>query len=364
MVVSLSSSSECNSQGGGNVVTVKNAFLGPNGHADFFKDCSYGRMVFDRQALTVVSTVLPCSVDIAVNCDEDMIADAAKRQLPPGVKVGSYDHHLYVFPGTSGCNKPALADIPGIKSWYPPNNFGIFSKGTVMQEILHNFGIYHGYKNLVEYEDYSSAMGKGASCPSAPELWRLGWATPLAQLNSTSLPLATYTSFTLPATYLGPKGVMIRIIPDWLGKDYTKNLYLALRVKAAGDRDLLEDFNGKLNIHEVISKYDSNLISEVNSMVNFLAAQSPNSNVNYPQYKLQLITGALVNGGTAISVKLCRFIAGPKECTEPSQRPSLFSPPKLASPPLKTPPPSRLSKPPPPAPPSKHDAPPPLDYGN
>ncbi|GLI65841.1 hypothetical protein VaNZ11_009471, partial [Volvox africanus] len=110
-----------------------------------------------------------------------------------------------------------------------------------------NFGMYHGYgMRDVEYGDFSTAMGRGNSCPSAPELWRLHWVTPLVQLNSSSgqsFPLATYTNFTLPATYLGPEGVMIKIQPDWLGRDYTKNLYLALRVRAAGDRDLLEEFN-------------------------------------------------------------------------------------------------------------------------
>ncbi|GIL54809.1 hypothetical protein Vafri_10497, partial [Volvox africanus] len=52
MVLSLSNSSECNSRGGANVTQVQNAFLGPNGYADFFGNCSYDMMVFDRQKLT------------------------------------------------------------------------------------------------------------------------------------------------------------------------------------------------------------------------------------------------------------------------------------------------------------------------
>ncbi|GIL49172.1 hypothetical protein Vafri_5644 [Volvox africanus] len=104
---------------------------------------------------------------------------------------------------------------------------GIFSKGTVMQELLHNFGMYHGYGGDVEYEDRSTAMGKGNSCcPSAPELWRLGWAMPMAQLNSSTFPMATYKNFKLPATYLGPEGAMIKIQPDWLGiNNYTKLIF-------------------------------------------------------------------------------------------------------------------------------------------
>ncbi|GIL67487.1 hypothetical protein Vafri_20883, partial [Volvox africanus] len=154
---------------------------------------------------------------------------------------------LYVFPDhqiiRTSCRISGIAETPGTQSWYLPQDTGIFSKGTVMQEMLHNFGLYHGWRNKEEYADFSTAMGRGTSCPSAPELWRLGWATPLAQLNSSTFPVATYMNFTLPATYLGPTGAMIKIQPDWLDTKYTKNLYLALRVKAAGDRELLEEFN-------------------------------------------------------------------------------------------------------------------------
>jgi hypothetical protein len=91
-----------------------------------------------------------------------------------------------------------------------------------MQELLHNFGLWHGWRNGVEYGDYSSAMGTGESCPSAPELRRLGWATPLAQLNSDNFPPNVYVYFTVPATFLGSQGAMIRIQPDWLGNAYIR----------------------------------------------------------------------------------------------------------------------------------------------
>ncbi|GIM08923.1 hypothetical protein Vretimale_12848 [Volvox reticuliferus] len=91
-------------------------------------------------------------------------------------------------------------------------------------------------------------MGMGKSCPSAPELWRLGWASPLAQLNSSTLPPKTFKTYTLPATYVTSQGNMLRIQPDWLSKrSYTKNLYLALRMRGGGDRDLLDEFDGKVS---------------------------------------------------------------------------------------------------------------------
>ncbi|GIL56048.1 hypothetical protein Vafri_11503, partial [Volvox africanus] len=54
VVVSMSNNSvRCRSQGGADVTQVRSAFLGPNSYADFFMNCSYRRMVFDRQAFTV-----------------------------------------------------------------------------------------------------------------------------------------------------------------------------------------------------------------------------------------------------------------------------------------------------------------------
>jgi hypothetical protein len=93
---------------------------------------------------------------------------------------------------------------------------GIFQKGTVMQELLHNFGLWHGWRDGIEYNDFSTCMGMGDGCPSAPELWRLGWGVPLPQLNSSTFPVGVFRTFTLPATYLGSDGIMIKIQPNWL----------------------------------------------------------------------------------------------------------------------------------------------------
>ncbi|GIL56113.1 hypothetical protein Vafri_11530 [Volvox africanus] len=319
VVVSLNKSSECNSRGGANVTQVRSAFLGPNSYADFFMNCSYRRMVFDSQALKVVSTVLPCSFEILFNCNLDAITQVARLRLAPDIQVGLYSNIVYVLPDglVAACGFSGIGELPGTQTWFSPDSSGIFSKGMVMQEMLHNFGIFHGWRDGVEYNDSSSAMGSGASCPSAPELFRLGWATPLAQLNSSTFPLATYMNFVLPATYLGPAGIMIKIQPDWLGRNnYTKNLYLALRVKAEGDKDLLEEFNGKLNIHELSSAIDNKMFSAADEdpRVSIIAALSPNSSVIYFQYQLYLLVGAFDNKTSTIIVTICRFVNGPREC--------------------------------------------------
>ncbi|GIL66362.1 hypothetical protein Vafri_19839 [Volvox africanus] len=355
MVLSLSNSSECNSQGGANVTQVKDAFLGPNGYADFFESCSYSKMVFDRQMLMVASTVIPCSTAI-VNCNVDAIATAAKLQLLSDIQVASYSHFVYVLPNNlvTKCGWGGLGELPGTQSWFLPDTQGIFSKGTVMQEILHNFGLYHGWKDGVEYDDSSTAMGFGGSCPSAPELWRLGWATPLVLLNSSSFPLAIYEKFILPATYVGPTGVMVKIQPDWLGNQaYTKNMYLALRAKAAGDRDLLDQFNGKLNIHELNRFFDNRFLPGGDPKVSLTGALDPGSSITRFDYKLHLLVGVFDKTTSTIILTVCRFVTGPNECIFPSSPLSPMPPSPWSPPPSPPNPPSprpTFPKSPPPSP--------------
>ncbi|GIL67456.1 hypothetical protein Vafri_20814 [Volvox africanus] len=368
VVVRLNKSSECDRQRGANVTEVQNAFLGPNGYADFFRSCSYGMMVFDRDNLRVEQIEIPCYTEI-MKCNEETVVNEAQSQLrDAGIQVGSYSNFLYIVPDIqpTRCRWSGLAELPGLKTWFLPGKPGIFSKGIVMQEILHNFGLHHGWKDGVEYMDYSTAMGNGNSCPSAPELWRLGWATPLVQLDSSSFPMATYKNFNLSATYLGPTGVMIKIQPDWLGELYKMNMYLALRVRMAGDRDLIEELNGKLNIHEINKVIDNSFLANEDPKVSFIGALGPGSSVTYFNYKLRLFVGAFDSKTSTIIVTLCRFVTGPNECTAdalpmlPSPQSPPPSPPNPPSPMLPSPqsPPPSPPNPPSPMPPSPQSPPP------
>ncbi|GLC40380.1 hypothetical protein PLESTM_001056300 [Pleodorina starrii] len=256
-----------------------------------------------------------------------------------------FSHFLYVMPNGTGpvCGWSGIADLPGSQSWFTADDWGIGGKGTVMQQIIHNFGLYSAWKNGVEDGDYSTAMGFGDSCPSAPELWRLGWATPLAQLNSSSFPSGVFQDFVLPATYLGPTGVMIKIQPDWLGAAYTKNLYLALRINGSGDMDLLDEFNRKLNMHELDKAIDNDYYAAGDPTVSIIGVLNPTSSVTLFNYRLYIITEGLVNGGTSIAVRVCRFEGGPNECANTDRKPP--SPPSPEPPrrPPSSPPQSPLS---------------------
>ncbi|GIL54200.1 hypothetical protein Vafri_9780 [Volvox africanus] len=363
VVISLSKSSECDARGGANVTTIENAFLGPNGYADFFGNCSYGRMVLNREKLTVVPLVLPCSVDF-IKCELDSFTKLLFAELLNyDIEIGEYYRYLFVLPEGQdiefACNFEAIAEFPGYSSWYLPR--GILSKGTVMQQLLRNNMLYAAWGTAdggsfpEPYNDASTAMGFGNSCPSAPELARLNWTTPLAQLNSSSVIRNTYMYYNLSATFLGPEGVMIKIQPDWNGiESYKKNLYLALRVKAAGDRDLLDKFNGKLHIHEIDSVYDNSkgTSNPGDPQTTLLTSLSPNSQLTYNNYKINLRVGDFDSKTSTIKVAICQFSNGDNECIDPSPPPPQmsFSQSPKSSPPSPTPPSPTPPSPTPPSP--------------
>ncbi|KXZ51416.1 hypothetical protein GPECTOR_12g378 [Gonium pectorale] len=155
-------------------------------------------MTYDAAALQIVNISLSC--DDGAGCDYLRIASAGIPVLRTmlGADMDAYGHLVFVLPSALECPWNVAAVSPGNVAWYRPNGSGILNTGTVMQGLL-------------------------STCPSAPELLRLGWATPLAVLNGSNLPEdGAYKSYRLPATYLTGDGVVLRIVPDWLGSAYTR----------------------------------------------------------------------------------------------------------------------------------------------
>jgi hypothetical protein len=131
-------------------------------------------------------------------------------------------------------------------------------------------GLWHSWQAGVEYNDYSTAMGRGDACLNAPEIARMGWATPAVggdRLDLSSLQPGSAKLFTLPATYLTGNNNYLRLLPNWL-PTYSamatgRNLYIAVRVAKNGDAALGSEYAGKVNVHEVNAVMVSSRVSEV-----------------------------------------------------------------------------------------------------
>ncbi|EFJ42898.1 metalloproteinase, extracellular matrix glycoprotein VMP31, partial [Volvox carteri f. nagariensis] len=219
---------------------ARTVFLGANGDgrggaAQKYEQCSYGKLVLNATAFTAVTV---------------------------------FTHYTYILP-------------PGMKgqsSWLQTSASGVGRWASILSATLHNYG----------YLDFTSPTGAGDVCPNAAELAYLGWATPAQganQVDSRALPVGAALSFNLPATYLGPNGSYIRVVPDWLP---TYNLYIAVRVNKGGDAQLGSPWANKVHIHEV-------------------------STVLLSNYNLVVYGGSWI-GTDILRVHICRYRSAPQEC--------------------------------------------------
>ncbi|GIL48031.1 hypothetical protein Vafri_4728 [Volvox africanus] len=95
---------------------------------------------------------------------------------------------------------------------------GLFANNLYLylHEMGHNMGLYHSRIPGRDYGDDTCTMGNARTCFNAPNMWRLGWVSPLpgGDLNGTTLPVGRVMTFFLPGQNENPKSYL-RINPTW-----------------------------------------------------------------------------------------------------------------------------------------------------
>ncbi|GLI64398.1 hypothetical protein VaNZ11_007664, partial [Volvox africanus] len=248
--------------------TLTKLYLGPNrdgngGIAQKYYQCSYGSFTLKPSATRVITITAPCDSAILSTCSWWGLSEgadaAAIAQL--GLQAfSSFTHYTYVLPPDlqGVCTWTGLSVLPGRKTWFQSNSYGVYRWATVMQEGLHNYGLWHAWRSGWELGDYSTAMGRGDACPNAAELARLGWATAAvggSAIDSSILTPGVPRQWILPATYRTGYNNYLRVIPTWLPANpnarLRKNLYIALRVPKSGDVGLTSSYANRVHVHEV-----------------------------------------------------------------------------------------------------------------
>ncbi|KAG2450585.1 hypothetical protein HYH02_004425 [Chlamydomonas schloesseri] len=242
-----------------------NAPTGSVSYADRFEQCSYSSLKLAppgtnnpaTNSRVVLLKPKPCPITVTQNtCDYwAMASNADSLAQAAGINHSAYTRKLYVLPSSLMSNTPgvgcygwaAMATIGSNIQWYFSYSYGLNRWATVMQEYIHNYGLWHSWQNGIEYEDYSTAMGRGDSCPNAAEISFMKWARPAVsvysptgpsagvsglELNQASLPVGRPLLFNMPATYMTGAGNYIRVAPNWLGSSYTTNLYITALASA------------------------------------------------------------------------------------------------------------------------------------
>ncbi|GIL59374.1 hypothetical protein Vafri_14249 [Volvox africanus] len=347
---------------------VRNIYLGPaldgnGGMAQKYRQCSYGKFNFNVTTFRVVRVPHMCSSSITSSCAYwaiQQLADTATKALIGTGNFSAFTHYTYLVPPglQSVCTWGGLALLPGRHTWLQTVAArGIYRWRTIMQEAIHNYGLWHSWRAGVEYADTSTCMGRGEACPNSAEISRMGWATAAVggdPLDKDILLPGSVKTFTLPATYLTGNNNYLRVVTNWLptysNLSLGRNLYIAVRVAKEGDAALGAEFASKVNVHEVYAFVDNSpfyMYSE--RQITFINSTGALSQLTLIPYKLVVYGGAWVAADT-MRVHLCRYVTSLSECPALSNLETVNPPPPSPMPP---PPPSpRPSPPPPPKPPS------------
>ncbi|GLC58652.1 hypothetical protein PLESTB_001384500 [Pleodorina starrii] len=368
--------SACNYPASLNESDIRTIFLGPaqngsGGVADRFAQCSYGKMTFDVDAFTVIKVSPPCSSVVSTCSWYDIAngADAAAKVFSgtPGFNFFGFTHYTYILPPgmQNVCYWSGLALLPGTQSWLQTSSYGVQRWATIMQEFLHNYGLWHSWQNGWEYDDYSTAMGRGNACPNAAETSRLGWSTSApggGSINAAVLPPGTPRTYFLPATYLTGDGTFLRVQPDWMaGYGSTgKNLYIAVRVPKGADAAINANYANRVNVHEVNATMDNVgpffPYQWTDRKIQYIAATRSMATVTLPSYNLIVYGGSWVRTDV-MRVHVCRFSVSATECPLLANIEAMQPAVPAASPPPRPLPPRPPPNPPPPPPPPPPEVP-------
>ncbi|KAG2439764.1 hypothetical protein HYH02_010641 [Chlamydomonas schloesseri] len=375
------------------VNSISQLYFGPNldgkgGWAFRMENCSYGEVQVDVPNSKVM-VVQPACTWPTTSCDPygmGNAANAAAKAVLGDALFNTFTHFHSVMAVPSVCSWAGLATLGGGSSggqlWLNLNTYAqtFDAWGQVpLQEMVHNFVIYHGFKGGAEYQDVSTFMGSGTACPSTPEQRWLGWASPVMGgegLDSTTLPPATTVGpYTIPATWVTGLGNHVRVRTNWSSwynkTDYGMNLYFELRQSVNSDSSIDIAYSNKIVVHEIKAYMDDDLATYRSNdpKSNLMVAVAPSSRtVMYSTtyaapYRLVLYAGPLSGSRSQfVSLYFCRFLSADTECptlaTVLSNTPASPPPPPRPPPPPISPPPPPTPSPPPP-PPSPPPAPPP-----
>ncbi|EFJ42852.1 hypothetical protein VOLCADRAFT_42097, partial [Volvox carteri f. nagariensis] len=361
MLVIVLDYSTCGVSAAINGTTLRSIFLGPNGDgsggiAEKYRQCSYGKLKLNTTAFKVINVKADCTDGVVQSCNwlnMGRTGDTGAKALLGSTAFAEFTHFAYIPPPQVPCGWVdfGYAVLPGNRIWLSSKKDGVYNWATVMEKSLHNYGLWHSWKDGIEYNDETTVMGRGLTCPNAAELAYLGWATPAPggdRIDSTRLRVGATLTFSLPATYLSPDGNYLRVVPDWLpsysNKTLAKNLYIAVRVNKGGDALLDKTlYANRVHIHELNAAKDNafpELDLYLDRKISYLTAITPLSQVTLTTYKLVVYGGSWV-GTDVLRVHLCHYKSSPQDC--PSVQFLELSPP----------PPSPQPSPPPPKPSSK-----------
>ncbi|KAG2431776.1 hypothetical protein HXX76_009272 [Chlamydomonas incerta] len=358
------------------------ALDGAGGVAYRAEQCSYGELRLDVPSFTVLKVTPSCSWSTST-CDHTGIYNAAIAEAPAALTaagspyaLNSFTHHHIVIRQTQ-CLWDGLALMGGNVVWLKAPSITSTKWQVPMQEMIHNYVMWHSYKSGTEYSDATTFMGSGTACPNSPELALLQWATPAVggELDGSSIPVASVSTsaVVLGATWMRGAGAFARVRPTWMSSYTTatttfgtagRNLYFEARQPVYADNQINLDGRNMLVVHSVIAFMDNDYATyrKENRTINYVGATRPNTRYVLPDFSLVVYAGNWTGTNSSLlPVYFCRYASLDAECptlAEAFQARPPSPPPPPSQPPSPNPPPANPPSPPSPPPPPPSPSPP------
>ncbi len=191
---------------------------------------------------------------VALNYSVELARATGNIKLDSLLKWRNRLRNLYILPTGLKCGWSGYADVtctsPSCSAYVKIGS--LFNDlHLIMHESMHNYGLEHANRGILEYGDPTDLMGdfnkagrNTLLCHNAPNLFRIGWASSVGNITISEM-TSNLASFVIP--------VMSRSDKNMLFIDNGAKYYVSYRVRnatiGAFDSALHKSYSEKVQIH-------------------------------------------------------------------------------------------------------------------